>query len=198
AARPEFTLRSVKSGPWSAPGTWDAKRVPREGDRVLIGRKTTVLYDADSPAGIRYLPVAGVLSFARDRGTPLNRAVLTIHATEDYAETGFDCHAAAREEKEEPAAGARAALEVGTPQDPIPHPHTARIRLHLPRGMDQKDGPAIVCCDGRMDFHGAAMNRTWLHLGKNAVPGDKSVVLPEAGTGRCGGEQVRLPVQKRT
>src|SRR5262245_36154057 len=103
-AKPEFTLRSVKSGPWSAPGTWDANRVPREGDRVLIRRKTTVLYDADSPAVIRYVQVAGVLSFARDRSTTLNVAVITIQATEEYAETGFDCHALAREETHEPEA----------------------------------------------------------------------------------------------
>src|SRR5262245_63442842 len=94
AAKAGFTLRSVKSGPWSAPDTWDAKRVPREGDRVLIGRKTRVLYDADSPAVIRYLQVAGLLAFARDRSTTLNVGVITIQATEEYAETGFDCHAA--------------------------------------------------------------------------------------------------------
>src|SRR5216110_1630735 len=72
AARSGFTLRSVKSGPWSAPATWDAQRVPREGDRVLIGRKTRVLFDADSTPVLRYLQVAGVLSFARDRSTTLN------------------------------------------------------------------------------------------------------------------------------
>src|SRR5262245_56536597 len=182
-ARAGFSLRSVKSGPCRAPDTWDAQRVPREGDRVLIGRKTRVLYDADSPAVIRYLQVAGVLSFARDRNTTLNVGVVTIQATEEYAETGFDCHAAVEEKKHEPAPGERAALEVGTSQDPIPHPHTARIRLHLLAGMKKEDGPAIVCCDGRMDFHGAAMNRTWLQLGKNAGPGEKSVVLPETVTG---------------
>jgi hypothetical protein len=198
-ARPEeFTIRSVKSGPWSAPGTWDANRVPKEGDRVLIGRKTRVLYDADSAAVIRYLQVAGVLSFARDRSTTLNVAVITIQATEEYAETGFDCHAMLKEDKHEPAVDARAALEVGTPQDPIPHPHTARIRLHLPAGMDRKDGPGIVCCDGRMDIHGAPLNRTWLKLAKNANPGDTSVVLPEAVTGWRVGDEVLLTGVKRT
>src|SRR5437016_5321495 len=48
AAKAGFTLRSVKSGPWSAPDTWNAQRVPREGDRVLIGRNTRVLFDVDS------------------------------------------------------------------------------------------------------------------------------------------------------
>src|SRR5262249_29619094 len=97
AARADFTLRSVKSGPRSAPDTWNAQRVPREGDRVLIGRKTRVLFDVDSPAVIRYLQVAGVLSFARDRNTTLNVGVITIQATEEYAETGFDCHAPVKE-----------------------------------------------------------------------------------------------------
>lgn len=193
-----FTLRSVKSGAWSAPETWDARRVPREGDRVLIGRKTSVLFDANNSPVIRYLQVAGVLSFARDRSTTLNVGVITIQATEEYAETGFDCHAAVEESKHEPGTGEQAALEVGTLQDPIPHPHTARIRLHLPAGMDKKDGPAIVCCDGRMDFHGAAMNRTWLHLGKNAGPSDKSVVLPEAVTGWRVGDEVLLTGAKRS
>src|SRR5262245_30856229 len=192
AARADFTLRSVKSGPWSAPGTWNAQRVPREGDRVLIGRKTRVLFDVDSPAVIRYLQVAGVLSFARDRNTTLNVGVITIQATEEYAETGFDCHAPVKEGGHEPAPGERAALEVGTLLDPIPHPHTARIRLHLVAGMDTKDGPAIVCCDGRMDFHGAAMNRTWLDLGRDARPGYDRIVLPEPVTGWRVGDEVLL------
>src|SRR5262245_19128213 len=64
--------------------------------------------------------------------------------------------------------------------------------------MDKKDGPAIVCCDGRMDFHGAAMNRTWLDLGKNARPGDKSVVLSEAVTGWRVGDEVLLTGAKRS
>jgi hypothetical protein len=193
-----FTLRSVKGGPWSAPETWDAKRIPREGDRVLIGRKTRVLYDVDSPAVIRYLQVAGVLSFARDRSTTLNVGVITIQASEENAETSFDCHMAGEERKHEPASGERAALEVGTSEDPIPHPHTARIRLHLAAGIEKKDGPAIVCCDGRMDFHGAVMNRTWLYLAKNAGPGDTGVVLSEAITGWRIGDEVLVTGVKRT
>jgi hypothetical protein len=197
AARPGFTLRSVKSGSWSAPDTWDARRVPKEGDRVLVSRKTKVLYDVDSPAVIRYLQVAGVLSFARDRSTTLNVGVITIQANQEYAETSFDCHAADDDDHGGPAPGVRAALEVGTPRDPIPHPHTARIRLHFTAGMEKKDGPAIVCCDGRMDCHGAAMNRTWLDLAKDARPGDDRVVLPEAVTGWRAGDEVLLTGAKR-
>lgn len=197
-AKAGFTLRSVKSGLWSSPDTWDAKRVPKDDDRVLIGRKTRVLFDTDSPVAIRYLQVAGILSFARDRSTTLNVGVITIQATEEYAETSFDCHAKVEETKHESAPGAQAALEVGTFEDPISHPHTARIRLHMLAGMDKKDGPAIVCCDGRMDFHGAVMNRTWLDLGKNAWPGDNSLVLSEAVTGWRVGDEVLLTGAKRS
>jgi hypothetical protein len=197
-AKVGFTLRSVKSGPWSSPTTWDGQRTPKDGDRVLIGRKTKVSYDVDSPAVLRYLQVAGVLTFARDRNTTLNVGIISIQATDEYSETAFDCHAVVDDSKHEPAAGERAALEVGTLLDPIPHPFTARIRLHLTAGMDKKDGPAIVCCDGRMDIHGAPMNRTWLQINKNAGPGDSSVVLAEAVTGWRVGDEVLVTGAKRT
>src|SRR6185369_2528239 len=109
-----------------------------------------------------------------------------------------DCHASVEERTHALAPGDRAALEVGTLQDPIPHPHTARIRLHLPAGMDRKDGPAIICCDGRMDLHGTPMSRTWLKLARNANPGDTSVVLPEAVTGWRVGDAVLLTGVKRS
>src|SRR5688572_10760994 len=125
---PAFTSRSAKSGPWSDPATRAPARVPKEGDRVLVGLKTRVLYDVESAAVIRYVQVAGTLSFARDKSTTLNVGVVTIQATNEYSETGFDCTAHVMEA---PAhKGQRAALEVGTPEAPIPHPHVARIRLH--------------------------------------------------------------------
>ena len=39
--------------------------------------------------------------------------------------------------------------------------------------------PAIVCCGGRMDFHGAPLNRTWVKLGATAKKGDTAVSLAE-------------------
>ena len=41
-------VRSVQSGAWSSPQTWDAGRVPNTGDRVLIRPGHTVGYDVDS------------------------------------------------------------------------------------------------------------------------------------------------------
>ena len=45
------------------------------------------------------------------------------------------------------------------------------IRLAYVDGMDRETCPAIVCCGGRMDFHGAPMSRTWVKLGATAAEG---------------------------
>ena len=44
--------------------------------------------------------------------------------------------------------------------------------------MDKESCPAIVCCGGRMDFHGAPLSRTWVKLGATAKKGDTTVTLP--------------------
>ena len=51
-------------------------------------------------------------------------------------------------------------LEVGSPEAPVAADKTALIRLHYVEGMDRQSCPAIVCCGGRMDFHGAPLSRT--------------------------------------
>jgi hypothetical protein len=192
----DFTIRSVRSGSWSAPDTWAPARIPGAGDRVLIGRKTRVVYDRDRTEPIRYLQIAGTLTFARDRNTTLEVGVVTVQATEEYAETGFDCTAHLPEGKDGVVEEERAALEVGTPEAPIPAAYTARIRLHFLPGMVKKDGPAIVTCGGRMDFHGAVLSRTWLDLGQTAKVGDTAIVLSEPVTGWRVGDEVILTGSK--
>ncbi len=64
--------------------------------------------------------------------------------------------------------GQHAAMLVGIPDRPIDAKHTAVIRLHYVNDMDKQSCPAIICCGGRMDFHGAPMNRTWVKLGATA------------------------------
>ena len=118
---------------------------------------------------IRAINVAGTLAFARDRDTLLNAGLIKIEASDDYSEEGFDCDAHVAE----PDAGQpRPTLEVGTPNEPIPAEHTAVIRLHYVEGLDKESCPAIVCCGGRMDFHGAPLSRTWVKLGATATKGD--------------------------
>lgn len=37
------TIRSIRSGGWSDPATWNLGRTPRDGDRVIIGNDTRVV-----------------------------------------------------------------------------------------------------------------------------------------------------------
>jgi hypothetical protein len=180
-------IRSAKTGLWSSPATWEGKKVPSAGARVQIRQGHTVTYDVKSNEPIRLVHVAGTLRFARDKDTRLDVGLIRIQAGDQASEEGFDCddHAA------EPQADVpRPALEVGTPENPIVAGHTALIRLAYFEGMDRQSCPAIVCCGGRMDFHGAPMNRTWVKLGATAHKGDDAVTLAENVTGWKVGDRI--------
>ncbi len=70
--------------------------------------------------------------------------------------------------------------------------HTATIRLVYFAGMDKLSCPAIVCCGGRMDFHGAPLSRTWVKLGTPVKGGRRGVTLAEPVTGWRVGDRVVL------
>jgi hypothetical protein len=180
-------VRSARSGPWSAPATWEGGRVPTAGARVLIRTGHQVVYDVRSDKALRSIHVAGTLRFAPDKDTRLDVGLLAIQAGEKCAEEGFDC---AAHPPAAPGKKRRPALLVGTPQRPIDAKHTARIRLVYFKGMDPASLPAIVCCGGRMDFHGAPMNRTWVKLGAPAKKGAAAVTLAEPVTGWKVGDRV--------
>jgi hypothetical protein len=180
-------IRSAGSGRWSNPATWEGGRVPAAGAKVQVRQGHAVLYDVNSGQAIRSVHVAGTLTFARDRDTRLDVGLLKIQPGDDTSEEGFDCtaHGSA------PAAQApRPALEVGTAEHPVDAGRTATIRLAYREGMDRQSCPAIVCCGGRMDFHGAPMSRTWVKLGATARPGDATVALAEAVKGWHAGDRV--------
>jgi hypothetical protein len=180
-------LRTVQSGPWSAPATWEGGKVPGAGARVLVRAGHRVVYDAQADLVIRAINVAGTLSFAADRDTRLDVGLIKIQATEEYSEEGFDCEAhvlAPDPNKERPA------LEVGTPERPIGAGHMATIRLVYQDGLDRNSCPAIVCCGGRMDFHGVPLNRTWVKLGEKVKKGETTVTLAEVVTGWRTGDRV--------
>ena len=188
-----FGIRSVASGNWSNPLTWNPTRVPKTGDRVLIGRGHKVTYDVKSDQQIRLLQVVGTLTFARDRDTLLDVALLKVQDSMTCSEHGFACDfegVSAAGEPVKPRQGQMPTLEVGTLDNPIPAKHTARIRLRFLDGLDKNDAPALVCCSARMELHGAPMNRTWVKLGHDAEPGDDSVVLAESVTGWKVGDDI--------
>lgn len=187
AAEPAGWIRSANSGPWSAPATWEGSKVPAAGTRVHIRPGHTVTYDVQSDQAIRAIYVAGTLAFAQDRDTRLDVGLIKIEAGDEPSEDGFDCSL----HVEEPVAGAvRPALLVGTAQQPIAAGRTALIRLLAVDGQDKESCPAIVCCGGRMDFHGASLSRTWLKLAATAKQADTTVTLAEPVTGWRVGDRV--------
>src|SRR5262245_31681398 len=193
-AGPAFTV-SARSGPWSDPKTWEGGKVPGAGARVQVKPGHTVTYDvADGPA-IRFIHVAGILTFARDRSTRLEVGLIAIQPGADPAsEDGFSCDA----HYPEVAFGeAPPALEVGTPDQPLDPKYTATIRLKYFEGQNQDSCPAIVCCGGRLDLHGAPLSRTWLRLGADAHKGDGVVVLAEKVTGWKVGDRVIVTAAHR-
>src|SRR5262249_49960536 len=65
-------------------------------------------------------------------------------------------------------------------------------------GLDKASCPAIVCCGGRMDFHGAPLSRSWVHLGAAAKKGDAVVTLAEPVDGWKKGDRVIVTAAKLT
>jgi G8 domain len=180
-------VRSAGSGPWSASATWEGGKAPTAGARVQVCAGHVVVYDVNSDKPIRSVHVAGALTFARDKDTRLDVGLIKIQAGNDASENGFDCDAhLPKLDPKQP----RPALLVGTADEPIPAGRSALIRLTPFPGMDQRSCPAIVCCSGRMEFHGAPMSRTWVKLAVTASKGDAAVTLAETVQGWRVGDHV--------
>jgi hypothetical protein len=192
-------IRSAQSGPWSAPATWEGAKVPDARAKVQIRAGHTVTFDVQPrkdirPTAVRSIHVAGTLTFARDRDTLLEVGLIKIQPGDDASENGFDCDAHLPNMK---PGESRPALEVGTPNQSVPEEYTATIRLVYFDGMDKESCPAIVCCGGRMDFHGAPLHRTWVKLGGEAKTGSSGVTLAEPVTGWRAGDRVILTATTR-
>jgi hypothetical protein len=81
---------------------------------------------------------------------------------------------------------------LGTANQPIDVNHKVLIRLHYLKGMNPESSPAIVCCGGRMDFHGQPMNRAWVKLGDTIRIGNRHILLAEPLTGWPIGDRILL------
>lgn len=185
---------TARSGNWSAAETWEGGKIPGSGAKVLIQRNHVVVYDRDSDEVIRGIQVAGTLTFAKDRNTRLDVGLIRIENINEYSEDGFDCSHATGGAG--PAAGVpaqRAVLEIGSPDAPLPAQFKALVRLHHIEGMNPETCPAIVCCGGRMDLHGAPLERTWVKLPyQTAKVGEARIVMPASLPGWKEGDRVVL------
>lgn len=180
-------VRSAKSGRWSDPATWIGGKTPGPGDRVQVRAGHVVTFDIQTEKPIRFIHIAGELTFAADRDTRLDVGLIKIQPGNLASEDGAECDAHAPAIKPgEP----RPALAVGAPDRPIAAGKTAVIRLHFIEGMDRKTCPAIVCCGGRMDFYGAPLSRAWVKLGADAKNGTAAVTLADSVTGWRVGDRV--------
>jgi hypothetical protein len=194
ADEPPPLIRSVQGGRWSDAATWEGGRIPGPGARVQVRSGHDVVYDIETTDSIRSIHVAGTLQFDPDRNTRLDVGLIKIQAGDDAGESGFDCESHEVGPVPEPE---RAALEVGTADRPIARDHKALIRLTLVRGLDSDNCPAIVCCGGRMDFHGAEMSRSWVKLGASAAKAATEVLLAEPVAGWRAGDRVIITATHR-
>lgn len=184
-------VRTGNSGSWADGSTWERGRGPEAGDVVLIRPGHRVIYDVASETPIRAIHVGGVLTFSREKDTLLCAGLIRIAPGEECKEEGFDCHAKLSDMANE---SERPALEVGLPGEPIPPERTAIIRLTYIEGMDKQSFPAVVCCGGRMDFHGAPVERTWQKLGYQTPILEHQVIpMPKLPEGWRVGDRLLFP-----
>ena len=166
-------VKSVKSGNWSDPQVWSGGTIPSGSDNVLVDSSHVVLYDVNSSDAIRLIHIRGKLEFSRTANTNLVVGMIII-STKASVDVNANCSTMQNAGPlwyEAP----RPILEVGSMDNPIPVNVTARIQLKYFSDMDQDCAPGIVCYAGRMDFHGAPMNKTWLKLG--AAANQESTIL---------------------
>ncbi len=194
AGEPDRLVRSAGSGRWSEGATWEGRRVPGAGERVQVRAGHVVTYDVKTTEAIRSIHVAGVLRFDPERDTRLDVGLIKIQAGDDAGESGFDCEEHVQGVASE---AERAVLEVGTAALPIGAGHTAFIRLTLVKGLDPENCPAIVCCGGRMDFHGAELSRSWVKLGGPVTRGATAVTLAEPVKGWRPGDRIIVTATRK-
>ncbi|HVJ67336.1 MAG TPA: G8 domain-containing protein [Caulifigura sp.] len=194
AAEEPPVVQSKQSGAWSDAQTWNAGRLPKKGDQVLIRSGHRVIYDVQSSEVIRLVQIAGTLEFARDRSTRLEAGLVAIIDSETPSEEGFDCHLS----PQAPVPGKpRPTLLIGEPGSPIPVQHSAVIRLHHVPGMNKDSCPALINCGGRMEIHGAPLRKTWVKMKKASDVGTTTLSLDEAVEDWRAGDQIIVTSTKR-
>src|ERR1700752_261785 len=85
--------RSARSGPWSKAETWEGGSVPGAKAKVHIREGHTVTSAGAAGPLIRFIHVAGTLTFARDRDTCLDVCLIKIQAGHKATEGGSHCDA---------------------------------------------------------------------------------------------------------
>ncbi|HYN08801.1 MAG TPA: G8 domain-containing protein [Vicinamibacterales bacterium] len=151
------TNRAVKSGPWSAAGTWSAGRPPAAGDVVRIPTGITVTYDVASDAILESVGVEGSLTFRTDLNTRLVAGVIQVMPS--------------------------GTLEVGRAGAPVAAGVTAEIVI-ADRALDPSHDPAqfgtALIGFGTIRMHGAVVEPTFVRLAEEPAAGQTALTLQTA------------------
>jgi len=182
--RSTVTNKSVKSGNWSNPALWSARRVPTSGDIVEIKEGTTVSFDSnEGKAGA--VCVHGELDFRTDINTQLTVTTLMVHN--------------------------KAIFTLGTPAHPVQPTVTATLVFndeapsikgdaHHPSDPEQWLTGFIAMDDARVTFSGSPLDPTFVrldtrHYQSSGGPqtGETTLSLSEPVSGWKPGDRLILP-----
>jgi hypothetical protein len=159
AANP--TNRAVRSGAWSAAGTWSSGRIPGANDVVRIPAGVAVSYDVVGDVALESVVIEGSVTFRTDVRTKLIAAVVQVMPS--------------------------GRLEIGREGDPVAADVMAEIVL-ADRPLDMKADPgqygtALIGL-GTIRMHGAVVEPTFARLAAEPMAGHQSLRLeaaPKAG-----------------
>jgi hypothetical protein len=181
-------IYTIAAGAWSDPTIWSSGAVPGAGADVVVQRCHRVSYDRVDADALHTLLVNGQLTFATDVDTTLAVGLLVVTPDPTF-DMGQACAAHTGEGHDHGTAGDDphlAALEVGTPTQPVAAGVRATIELTSFADLDADCAPALVAQGGRLDLHGAPLGRASSELDVTAVAGASTVTLRDAVQWRPG------------
>lgn len=165
------TIRSVRSGAWSSPTTWDLGRSPAGSDVVAISGGTAVGYDTlTGQARVIGIESGGALRFPTNADARLKVGTLIV-------EPGGE-------------------LEVGTPAAPVNAGVAAEIVIAdqpIDLASDPDQFGTGLLAQGKVTLHGAVKSPTFVRLGREPLAGDTTLLLSQAVTGWRAGDRLFLP-----
>jgi len=120
--------------------TWEGGKVPGAGARVQVREGHIVIYDAKSDAVIRFIHVAGTLSFANNQDTLLMSASSRFNPAPTPAKWfRLRCPHGGGQAWGDSHGGTRSRYAT----NPIDAKKSALIRLHYIEGTDKTPGPPL-------------------------------------------------------
>lgn len=169
------TIKSVQSGGWFSPTTWDLGRTPQAGDVVLVDSNHTVNFNGISNSNLAAVGVKGTLRFSEYNNRSLKAGTFLVY----------------REGK----------LEIGTSANPFPSAYTAELviadRLLYTTSADPQTGKIdpsqygtglIVL--GDVEMHGEDKGKTWYSVSNEALANDTTITVESAPTGWKAGDKI--------